>query len=601
MDTPTPQSRLDTLAAAYWEAYLETYPLFATSVGDTRYDDRLADPSDAGVAGARARFAALQDEADSLGADALGAAPLDEADAPDGPDRPGGAPELDAAARVTLDALRESVSADIAQLDAGLLAWNIDPIEGVPVDFLNVPDYQRLQSPADGHHMVARWCAMAAYTDEHLASLRRSLADGRVACRAPADRTTAILAEILGTPTEDWPLLAPLAGLDALPGWSPVERERFAAALWAAVNDEIRPAFARLHDALVTEILPAARPAERPGMCHVEGGLEGYRGLIRVHTSLDLDAGELHRIGLDEIARIDSELGELAGRTLGTRSLEDALAALRGDPALYFTTRDETYEKAASSLARATDAIPAWFGRLPEAPCEIVRMGPHEEVHSTIAYYRQPAPDGSRPGQYYLNTSSPRTKPRYEAEALAYHESIPGHHLQIAIGQELPHLPEFRRHLGPTAFFEGWGLYAERLADEMGLYTGDLDRIGVLSFDAWRAARLVVDTGMHALGWPRDRAIAFMHAHTALAPDNIANEIDRYIALPGQALAYKTGQLEMLRLRTEARAALGAGFDIRDFHDTLLGSGALALPALRGIVSAWVEHRTPGSASTPSS
>ena len=228
-------------------------------------------------------------------------------------------------------------------------------------------------------------------------------------------------------------------------------------------------------------------------------------------------------------------------------------------------------------------------------------MGPHEEVHSTIAYYRQPAPDGSRPGQYYLNTSSPRTKPRYEAEALAYHESIPGHHLQIAIGQELPHLPEFRRHLGPTAFFEGWGLYAERLADEMGLYTGDLDRIGVLSFDAWRAARLVVDTGMHALGWPRDRAIAFMHAHTALAPDNIANEIDRYIALPGQALAYKTGQLEMLRLRTEARAALGAGFDIRDFHDTLLGSGALALPALRGIVSAWVEHRTPGSASTPSS
>ena len=218
-------------------------------------------------------------------------------------------------------------------------------------------------------------------------------------------------------------------------------------------------------------------------------------------------------------------------------------------------------------------------------------MEPHEEEHSTIAYYRQPAADGSRPGQYFINTSSPQTRPRYEAEALAYHESIPGHHLQIAIGQELPDLPEFRRHLGPTAFFEGWGLYAERLADEMGLYTGDLDRIGVLSFDAWRAARLVVDTGMHALGWPRDRAIAFMLAHTALAPNNIANEVDRYIALPGQALAYKTGQLEILRLRVEARERLGAAFDIRGFHDAVLGGGALALPTLRGVVEAWTSDR----------
>ena len=160
-------------------------------------------------------------------------------------------------------------------------------------------------------------------------------------------------------------------------------------------------------------------------------------------------------------------------------------------------------------------------------------MGAHEEEHSTIAYYRQPADDGSRPGQYYVNTAHPETRPRYEAEVLAYHESIPGHHLQIAIAQELADLPAFRRHLGPTAFFEGWGLYTERLADEMGLYSGDLDRIGVLSFDAWRASRLVVDTGMHAMGWTRQQAIDFMLEHTALAPNNIANEVDRYIVMPG--------------------------------------------------------------------
>jgi uncharacterized protein (DUF885 family) len=578
MDDLTPRARLGALAGAYWDTFLETHPLSATAVGDRRYDDRLADPTEAGVAAARARFAGLLAEVEALEVEAL-----DDAGAFGDEDR------------VTRDALRESVSADIAELDAGLLAWNIDPLDGVPVDFLNVPDYQRLETPEDGRHMVARWRAMAGYTDEHLASLRRSLADGRVACRAPADRTTAILAELLDAPTGDWPLLAPLAGIGALPGWSIAERERFAEALRHAVNDEVRPAFVRLHDALVTEILPATRPAERPGMCHVEGGLDGYRGLVRVHTSLDADAGELHRIGLEEIARIDAEIDALAGRTLGTASLTDALTALRGDAALYFTSRDEVYDKASSSLARATEAIPDWFGRLPKAPCEIVRMGPHEEAHSTIAYYRQPAPDGSRPGRYHINTSSPQTKPRYEAEALAYHESIPGHHLQIAIGQELPHLPEFRRHLGPTAFFEGWGLYTERLADEMGLYTGDLDRIGVLSYDAWRAARLVVDTGMHALGWPRDRAIAFMHEHTALASNNIANEVDRYIVLPGQALAYKTGQLEILRLRAEARERLGAGFDIRGFHDTVLGNGALALTALRWIVSAWAERQAPTS------
>jgi uncharacterized protein (DUF885 family) len=212
-------------------------------------------------------------------------------------------------------------------------------------------------------------------------------------------------------------------------------------------------------------------------------------------------------------------------------------------------------------------------------------MGPHEEEHSTIAYYRQPAPDGSRPGQYYVNTSAPATRPRYEAEALAFHESIPGHHLQIAIGQELAGIPEFRRHLGPTAFFEGWGLYTERLSDEMGLYSGDLDRFGILSFDAWRACRLVVDTGMHALGWSRGSAIDFMRAHTALGANNIANEVDRYIVWPGQALAYKTGQLEILRLRAEARAAMGPAFDIRAFHDAVLGGGALPLATLREVVT----------------
>ena len=256
---------------------------------------------------------------------------------------------------------------------------------------------------------------------------------------------------------------------------------------------------------------------------HIPGGRDAYATSISVHTSLDLTPEELHETGLREVERINVEMEALGARVLGTADRSETIRRLRTDPELYFRTRDEVAERASIALDRANASIPSWFGILPRAACTVVRMGNHEEKHSTIAYYREPAADGSRPGQYYINTSEPETRPRYEAEALAYHESVPGHHLQVAIAQELTGLPAFRRNLGVTAYFEGWGLYTERLADEMGLYSGDIDRLGMLSFDAWRACRLVVDTGMHALGWSRRRAIGFMVANTALAENNIVN------------------------------------------------------------------------------
>ena len=207
---------------------------------------------------------------------------------------------------------------------------------------------------------------------------------------------------------------------------------------------------------------------------------------------------------------------------------------------------------------------------------------------ATIAYYLPPATGGARPGSYYLNVSEPETRTIFESESLAFHESIPGHHLQIAIAQELEGLPEFRRHTWITAFGEGWGLYTERLSDEMGLYSGDLERLGILSFDSWRAGRLVVDTGLHALGWSRQEAIDYLLANSPLAPNNIVNEVERYIGWPGQALAYKTGQQEIMRLRAEAQSALGPAFDIRAFHDVVLSSGAVTLPVLRIPVEEWM-------------
>ncbi len=546
---------LDSLAADFWLAYLETEPQHATALGEPGFDGRLPDRSPDGRRAARAGFARLLARLDALPGTRAASAAADGTTAGDA---------------ITRSALRESIEEQLTLLDTGVVAWNVDALDGIPVQLLNTADYQPLRTPADREALLQRWRAMAPFVDDHIANLRHSLADGLVASSSPVDRVIDILADQLARPDAEWPLMVPVPGVEA------------------AIRDEIRPAFARLHDVLAEEIRPAARPDDRPGMCHLPGGDTAYRRLVRMHTSLDTAPEELHRVGLAEIERIDAEIETLAGRVLGSKSRLEATAAIRSDPALHFTTGDEVAAKAAASLARAEAAIPDWFGRLPQARCEVVRMGPHEEEHSTIAYYRSPAGDGSRPGQYHINTAHPETRPRYEAEALAYHEAIPGHHLQIAIAQELPGLPAFRRHLGPNAFFEGWGLYVERLADEMGLYSGDVDRIGVLSFDAWRASRLVVDTGMHALGWTRRQAIEFMVDHTVLAENNVVNEVDRYIVLPGQALSYKAGQMELLRLRAEARERLGDAFDIRAFHDTVLGSGAVALQTLRAIVEAWV-------------
>jgi uncharacterized protein (DUF885 family) len=550
---------LSTLVAEYWEARLADAPLYATAIGDRRFDDSLSDISPEG----RARWARILEDV------VTGAHRVPE----DG---------LGNEDRVTRSALITEAESELAYLRCGIDEWSVDPLGGPQVSFLNVESYQTVRTPDEGRAMVGRWRAMGPYVDEYLANLRESLSAKKVAVRTCVEKVIGELEDLTGKPEAEWTLLKPLAL--AHEDWTDEERAEFREGLTRAVSDSIRPAFVRYLERLRSEILPHARPPEMAGIFHVPDGAEAYRHLIRVYTSLELSPGDVHETGLREVARINAEMAALGNEVFGLDDRKAVLEKLRTDPELHFTTRDEVAAKAESALARAKAATPKWFGRLPKAECVVVRMGQHEEKHSTIAYYRRPAADGSRPGSYYVNTSAPETRPRYEAEALAYHEAIPGHHLQLALMQELTHLPAFRRHSGVTAFIEGWGLYSERLADAMGLYSSSLDRIGMLSYDAWRACRLVVDTGMHARGWSRQAAIDFMHENTALAMNNIVNEVDRYIAWPGQALAYKTGQMELIRLRDEARRRLGPRFDIRAFHDVLLGNGALDLRTLAAMV-----------------
>ena len=564
-DTTPASAALAAAAQRFWDGYLEASPTWATVMGDRRFDDRLNDVTPAATEREIAFF-------DSVVADGEA---IDEAG-------------LTSVERVTRRMLIDEAREFARALRTRTHEWAVDPIFGPTMWLLDLVDYQTIRTPEDGANLVARWNGIGKFFDDVRANLREAAADGAVAAAKPVERILDVLDHILEDAPEAWKIASPaLAPHD---DWSDADLRAFRTALLDAVREVAVPAFRRYRDTLANDIAPIARPDDKPGLMHVPGGVQAYRDLIRVHTTLDLEPEEIHATGLAEIERIDREFVELGGRVLGTTDLQGTLAALRDDASLRFDNADEVFETAKRCLARAQAAMSDWFGRIPGAACVVVPVPSHSEQHQTIAYYSWPAMDGSRPGRYYINLYAPETRPRYEAEALAFHEAVPGHHLQIAIAQELPDLPAFQRALGSTAFSEGWGLYTERLSDEMGLYTGDMDRFGILSYDAWRAGRLVVDTGMHALGWTRQQAIDFLNAHTALGENNIVNEVDRYIVMPGQALAYKTGQLEILRLRDEAQRRLGPAFDIKAFHDTVLGSGAVSLPVLRDLVEDWLSR-----------
>jgi uncharacterized protein (DUF885 family) len=558
-----PGDRLAELAERYWAWYLESHPLSATYMGYEVGADRLPDVSAEARAARSARRRSFLRELEAIPRDGL-----DDGD------------------RVTHRALEEELRTELAvEAACRFPLWRVNHRNGPPASLLRLAELQPLEAPDDGRAMVRRWRAMDRYLEARAANLRAGLEEGLVPPRRPVELTVRQLEETLEEPDSAWTLLDPLDRIP--PSWPDSARARFRTNLRTTVAESVRPAFAAYRDVLRDEVLPAARTGGRIGVSELP--LEGcYPALVRRHTSLELTSRGVHERGRSEIERIEAAIRRLGSRVLGTDDLREVQRRLREDPDLHFESAEGILAKAREATHRARDALPGAFGRLPEASIEVRPIPDHEAPYTTVAYYRRPAADGSRPGVYFVNTHAPETRTRYEAEALAFHEGIPGHHVQIALAQELEGLPAFRRHQGSTAFVEGWALYAERLADELGLYSSDLDRLGMLSYDAWRAARLVVDTGIHAFGWSRERAVRYMLDHTLLARNNVENEVDRYVAWPGQALAYKIGQQEILRLREEARSRLGEGFELAAFHDRVLDDGAVSLSLLRSEIEAWL-------------
>ena len=353
----------------------------------------------------------------------------------------------------------------------------------------------------------------------------------------------------------------------------------------AIIEEQINPAFRELLEFLESEYLPAARP---PGIGALPGGKQVYSRLAQHFTTTELTPDEIHEIGLREVARIRGEMETV----IDTVGFDGDIAAfndfLRTDPQFYYETPEALLEGYQAVSKRLDPGLVNLFGKLPRAPYGVRPIPDEEAPDTTTAYYMRPAIDGSRPGWYYVNLYQPEVRPKFEMEVLSVHESVPGHHLQISLAQELTGLPEFRRNGGFTAFIEGWGLYSERLGYDMGLYEDPYSRYGQLVYDMWRAVRLVVDTGIHYFGWSRQKAIDYFIANAAKSEADIINEIDRYIGWPGQALAYKIGQMKMLELRGEAETALGEDFDIRAFHDHMLGAGALPLDILERRMDDWL-------------
>jgi uncharacterized protein (DUF885 family) len=554
-DGPAPSVRR--LADDYWEGVLRRDPTLATFYGDFRYNDRLPDVGPSGRAVERAELEVLV-----AGLDRLDSSSLDTDD------------------RVTADMLRLSATAGLDAIRFRLDEMAVDQMAGPQVWLPELLNWHPLDTPEHVAQLVARYRAFPTYMADYLRNLGDGVREGRPAPRIAVERVVGQLQALLATPVEQSPLAAPAAPL------APEQRRELVDALGGAVY----PAYRDMHAYLAGEYLERHARVE-PGVWSVTDGDAIYRSLARQHTTTELEPNELHAIGREDLAGIQAEMRAIMAQLgAGSASIRDFTVRLTRDPSNLPGSREEIVRDAEGLLAGARQVLPRAFGHLPRTAVVVRPIEDYRERDSVAAFYYPPAADGSRPGIFYVNTFEPASRPRHTLPALVFHESVPGHHLQIAIGQEASDVPAFRR-LGAgslaNAFVEGWGLYSERLADELGLYTTPQARFGMLGYQAWRACRLVVDTGLHALRWSRDQAIQFFYDNVGLTERETVNEVDRYIIWPGQALAYKIGQREIERLRRDTAGRLGQAFDVRAFHDEVLRHAALPLSTLRAILEAW--------------
>lgn len=550
---------LQDLAERYWKTFAAFAPTIATVRGEHEFDDQLRRFDDGWLDGFGSRFRRLAEEAKQL----------DQS-------------SMTGQERISLELLIHECNVWSRDIEHRFLVGPVDPYIGPHTRLLSDTRQNTVQTEDHARALLKRYEAVPAYLDDALRFQKHNADQGKTPASASVDRVLSQLDGYLASELGDDPFLQLRlpAGSDSVT-WAQRATD--------IVTTMIRPAFEKYRSDLVQHIAPMARPDDRCGLVWIPDGEEIYANLIYKYTQLDKTPQQIHDIGLQWATEINAaEWIEIGQRTFGLQTLPEIFERLDSDPTLRFISEDDMLDHARQAVDRAWNAVDDWFGARPEAPCNVVPVPAAIAAAMPPAYYMQPPVDGSRPGTYFLNTHKAEDRDRFEYESIHFHEAIPGHHFDRSLATELEGIPTFRRYAQVFAHTEGWGLYSERLADEMGLYSSDVDRMGMISADAWRAGRLVVDTGIHSLGWSRQQAIDFLRTWTPIGLLTVEQEVDRYIGMPGQALSYKMGQIEIMRLRREAEKRLGDRFDIKGFHDTLLTSGAMPLPILASAVDEWI-------------
>jgi uncharacterized protein (DUF885 family) len=547
------------LADRFHQRWLERNPFAASMYGIGGYDDLVPDESEEGGQAWRAEI-----EHFLLEAHAIAAGPLTPADA------------------VTLDCTREAAIQERAGIDSARAEHTVTAMQySGPAALMAAAARTMLLDPAAAEDYLTRLRRSGGYLDRLSERLRAGARKGRFPVAPLVEQAISWADGVLAGPGPGpGPVLVP----QPPPGWSraPVwEDER-----WAVAEEVVKPALARWV-ATITELLPQARPSERAGLCYLPGGADDYARAVRSNTSLSLRPAELHQTGLDQIAALEARAVEL-GAGLGLSGRDEVFAALRDSAGK--VSPAEAIRQAAVAVQRAEAQAAEIFPPPLPPPCQVTPMPEVVAISGAAPHYTPPRLDGGRPGTFWFNTERPTAGTGWDLEVVAFHEAVPGHHLQLSRLQLLSSLPALQRQRSITVFSEGWGLYAEQLAEETGLYTDDRARLGAVSSSLMRAARLVVDTGLHAFGWSRERALEFVLDHVPMPAEFMAAEIDRYVVMPGQALAYLTGKLEILRLREQARKRLGPAFSLPDFHAAVLDHGSLPMPALDRSITGWLDR-----------
>jgi uncharacterized protein (DUF885 family) len=446
------------------------------------------------------------------------------------------------------------------------------------IEFASVKDYE---------DWIVRLHRIPKLIDQTMALMREGLQAHNLQPRIIVERSEQRLREQLVSDARKSPFFQPFARFPQ--AIAKEQRDQLSSEAESAIRDDVIPAYQRLSDFVEKTYLPKSR--DSVGAWDTPEGDAFYRTRLAWFTTTQLSPEEVHQLGLKEVSRIRGEMDKVIARVGFKGSFAEFLTFLRTDPRFYYKDPDELMRAYMVMSKRIDPLLPQFFGKLPRTPYGVRPIPASSAPFTTTAYYEPLSPDGRRPGFYYVNLYQPEQRPKYEIPVLTTHEAVPGHHLQIALAQELGELPKFRRDFEATAFVEGWGLYAESLGEEMGLYQDSYDKFGQLTYEMWRAVRLVVDTGIHYKHWTRQQAIDYFKANAAKTELDITNEVDRYIAWPGQATAYKIGELKIKELRARATAQLGERFDLRSFHDVVLGSGAIPLDVLERNVNRWIETR----------